>query len=374
MQDILNELVALTGQGKRGALASLVDSSGSVPMSERAKILIREDGGFSGTIGGGCLEAEILSIGREVIKTGGSQNVEYTMTEKQAGENGLNCGGTVRIYTESIDGQKDGDLFASVVDAKLQRRKCVLITVISSDGTLGQDKNRVLHYSDGQRLGQFSFEGFEDRVSALADEVIESEKPTIVDVAGLDFAELKPHKEGSKPNAELFFDPFVPPPLLYVFGGGHVGAQIGSLAKNAGFHVVIVDDRPLFASCERHPTVDECVVAEVSDAFNRLQFDEQTYIVAATRGHQHDEEVVECAIRTNVKYIGMLGSERKKLIMWDLIQKRGGSRQRLDRVYAPIGFNIGADTPEEIAVSVVAELIEVRRGRTKEWKTKKMIK
>ena len=151
MQDILNELIALTGQGKRGALASLVDSSGSVPMSERAKILIREDGGFSGTIGGGCLEAEILSIGREVIKTGGSQNVEYTMTEKQAGENGLNCGGTVRIYTESIDGQKDGDLFASVVDAKLQRRKCVVITVISSDGTLGQDKNRVLHYSDGQR-------------------------------------------------------------------------------------------------------------------------------------------------------------------------------------------------------------------------------
>ncbi len=111
-------------------------------------------------------------------------------------------------------------------------------------------------------------------------------------------------------------------------------------------------------------------VQELDQVFAQLPIDEQSFIVAATRGHQHDEVVVEQAIRTPARYIGMLGSERKKLLMWKRLEARGFPRQRLDQVYAPIGLNIGADTPEEIAVSVVAELIKVRRGATKQWKTK----
>ena len=110
---------------------------------------------------------------------------------------------------------------------------------------------------------------------------------------------------------------------------------------------------------------------EMDRVFQVLDIDEQSYIVAATRGHQHDEVVVQQAIETPARYIGMLGSERKKMLMWKRIEGRGGHRARLDQVYAPIGINIGADTPEEIGISVAAELIKVRRGARKVWKTKK---
>jgi xanthine dehydrogenase accessory factor len=176
---------------------------------------------------------------------------------------------------------------------------------------------------------------------------------------------------GKAAQSEVFIEPFLPEPILYVFGGGHVGGQIGALAKNVGFRVVIIDDRPAFANSERHPLVDECRVVELGEGLADLLVDDQSYLVAATRGHQHDEIIVEQAIKAPARYIGMLGSERKKLMLWKRIEGRGGQREGLDRVFAPIGVNIGADTPEEIAVSVVAELIAVRRGSRKVWKTKK---
>ena len=166
-------------------------------------------------------------------------------------------------------------------------------------------------------------------------------------------------------------EPYSPPPVLYVFGGGHVGAQICRAASAVGFLVTIVDDRPMFADPAHHPEAVACRVEEMEGLFDRLPVDEQTYLVAATRGHQHDEIVIEQAIRTPARYIGMLGSERKKLVLWKRIVDRGGDPERLARVCAPIGLNLGADTPEEIAVSVVAELIYQRRGGARRvWKTK----
>ena len=375
MEDVLQEVVAMRRQGGRGALASLVESSGSIPMSERAKMLVREDGRVAGTIGGGCLEAEILNVGREVLSTGCAYTTHYTMTEKQAGESGLNCGGTVRIYTEPIDPGVEPDLFSAVVDAKSQRRECVMATVLASQKLPDRESNKLLLFPGGNRLGLLDPVALTERVEQWAGEVLQREKPRLFDLCGepvaLDPSSRKALGLAPSDEVEVYLEPFTPPPVLYVFGGGHVGAQICSLAKSAGFYVVLIDDRPLFANPERHPLADECVAAEIEEVFEQLPFDDQTYVVAATRGHQHDETVVEQAIRTPARYIGMLGSERKKLILWDRIESRGGDRNRLEQVYAPIGFNIGADTPEEIGISVVAELIEVRRGRVKEWKTKR---
>ena len=134
---------------------------------------------------------------------------------------------------------------------------------------------------------------------------------------------------------------------------------------------MLIDDRPAFANAERHPDADECIAGNIEEIFPQLPIDEQSYILALTRGHEQDELVVERAIVSAARYVGMLGSERKKLVLWKRIEERGGSRQKLDGVYAPIGANIGADTPEEIAVSVLAEIIKVRRGLHKVWKTKR---
>ena len=351
MDDILSEIVRRKEQGERMALASLVWSTGSIPMSERAKMIVAEHGDVVGTIGGGCLEAEVLSAGRTALNTGENQLLRYTMTEKQAGESGLNCGGSVRIYTEVIEPDEAADFYGRVLAARQGRRGCALATVLNSAG-----EGRLWLGADGSTCGSLGTPAADLAVEECLPKVLGRERGLVCELGA---------------GAEVFIEPFLPEPVLYVFGGGHVGGQICALAKNVGFRVVLIDDRPAFANSERHPLADECLVAGMEEVFAYLPIDAQSYIIAATRGHQHDEVVVEAAIETPARYIGMLGSERKKLILWRRIAARGGNPQRLDAVFAPIGVNIGADTPAEIAVSVVAELIEQRRGTPKAWKTKR---
>jgi len=357
MDDVIAAVAQLPESGQNAVLSSLVESSGSIPMSERAKMLVLADGSVLGTIGGGCLEAEILAVAADVLATGQPQTTAYTMTEKQAGEHGLNCGGTVRIYSERIDTQA-AEFYGEIDRVRGHRVSCVLATALGA----GQG-GRALFAPDGRRHGSLGPE-LDLLAQEWASESLSKERSQLYSI---DAAQA----DGPEADA-VFIEPFAPPPMLYVFGGGHVGGQIAQLAHNSGFYVVVVDDRPYFANSERHPYADECVAEDIDSVFARIPIDEQTYIVAATRGHVHDEIVVERAIGTVARYIGMLGSERKKLILWDRIQARGGSRARLDEVYAPIGFNIGADTPEEIAVCVVGEMIQVRRGPKKAWKTKRI--
>ena len=373
MEDVIEEAAAIEG---RHALASLVDSSGSIPMSERAKMLVADDGRVVGTIGGGCLEAEIINCGRQVLESGQPHVTEYTMTEQQAGESGLNCGGSVRIYTEQIDDRSGRDMFSRITKAKADRVPCVLATILARTEPVDSSRVRVLFYDDGTSVGSFGSEQLDEAVRERIEGVLIEEEAVVLQLdrrsLDEDMAAALGVIEAADADIEVFLEPFVPPPVLYIFGGGHVGAQIARLAKNVGFYVVIVDDRPAFANADRHPDADECMVAaDIPELFASLPLDNQTYVVAASRGHQLDEVVIREAIEKPARYIGMLGSERKKLIMWKRIEAEVGCRERLDQVYAPIGFNIGADNPEEIAVSVLAELINVRRGEKKEWKTKK---
>ena len=355
MDDIISGIVRLKQRGERMALASLVWSSGSIPMSDRAKMIVTEAGDIVGTIGG-----------RTVLESGENQLLRYTMTEQQAGESGLNCGGTVRIYTQLIDPAESNDLYDEVLEARKMRKGGVLVTLLRRrfDPAGGQ----VWIGMDGMRSGSLGTREADREIEQSVPEVIKRERGQVLGLK-MDRPVFVGQAFGEDP--EVFMEPFLPEPVLYVFGGGHVGGQIVALAKNVGFQVVLVDDRPAFANAQRHPNADQCVVAEMEKIWSDLPIDDQSYIIAATRGHQHDEIVVEQAIKTPARYVGMLGSERKKLILWKRIADRGGLKERLDEVFAPIGVNIGADTPEEIAVSVVAELIEVRRGPQREWKTKK---
>jgi len=174
-------------------------------------------------------------------------------------------------------------------------------------------------------------------------------------------------------DEEFFIEPYYPQPKLYVFGGGHVGAKVGKLAKNVDFRVVILDDRPTFACKQRHPFADEFYSGELDHIFSEVEtfIDAHSYILAATRGHKHDEDVVRWAVKTPAFFIGMLGSERKKQILWKRLLKSGNVENiDLQRISSPVGLNIGADNPEEIAISILAEMIKVRRGVKREWKTK----
>ena len=349
MEDVFGRLIDETRRGNAVALASLVWSTGSIPMSDSAKMLVTGRGEIVGTIGGGCLEAEVFTAGQNVLRSNIPCDMRYTMTEKQAGENGLNCGGTVRIYTERIDAAEGREAYAEIERAMERRSARILITELNGKRRFLTDEQYKILWSVGDC------------------------PPKVYDVlTGIKFKNKGggvivrvPDVEG-----EFFVEPFWPQPRAFVFGGGHVGGQVAALAKNVGFYVVLIDDRPLFANEERHPYADECIAGEIESVFASLSLDEHSYVLALTRGHQYDEQVVEYALNTRAGYIGMLGSERKKIVLWKKILQRGADPERLDEVFSPIGVNIGADTPEEIAVSVVAEMVRVRRGVKKEWKTK----
>ncbi len=159
---------------------------------------------------------------------------------------------------------------------------------------------------------------------------------------------------------EVLLEPIFSEPTVYIFGGGHISEQLAPLVKRVHFTVVVIDDRDMFANRERFPEADEVIVSEFEKCFDQLNIDDSSYIVIVTRGHLYDGFVLEQAVKTNARYIGMIGSKKKIKTLYEILVKKGVSRETLNRVHAPIGLDINSETPEEIAVSIIAQLIKVR--------------
>ena len=364
MNDVFAEILRLKEQGHRGALCTIISSKGSLPMSGKAKMLVGDDGTMVGTVGGGCLEADVWAEAKQVVKKDVAKIASFILTEQHAGESGLNCGGKVEIFIEPVVPGRLNDVFEEVTRLRAQGEKGAIATVISSRIPPSmKEKSKLVLRADGGVVGALGDGGFlEDCVRRKAEEVMREDYLTVLQFEiGDDEAQRWGIEAGE--TLDVFIEPIVAIPTLYLFGGGHVSLQIAKVAKSVGFKIVVIDDRPSFANQERFPMADETRVEDMETVFERLPVDDQSYIVAVTRGHQHDEPVIEQAIRTDARYIGMIGSKRKISRMWKKLIERGANRERLAQVHAPIGLEIGADTPEEIAVSIVAQLIQARRGR-----------
>jgi xanthine dehydrogenase accessory factor len=253
--DIYEEIVKLRQSGRRGAIATIVNVRGSVPSFETAKMLVRDDGSIVGTIGGGCVEADVWQAAREVMESEKPRTLSFNLNQNPKYDTGLVCGGTLDIFVE----------------------------------------------------------------------------------------------------------PVLPQALLYIFGAGHVSVNLYKVAKGAGFDVVVVDDREAYANCERFPEAKEVIAEDFDQAMARLAPGESAYIVIVTRGHRDDMRVLRWAVQTPARYVGMIGSKRKTISIFRELVKEGLPEQLFERVHAPVGLDIGAITPEEIAVAITAELISVRR-------------
>jgi xanthine dehydrogenase accessory factor len=250
--EIYEELVRLKKEGRPSALATIVQCFGSSPQKEGAKMLVRDDGTVVGTLGGGCLEAEVIQAALMALKDERPVSIPFELTEK---EGGLVCGGKVLVYVE----------------------------------------------------------------------------------------------------------PVIPDPLLVIMGAGHVGRALAKAARFSGFRVVVADDRPEFASRENVPEAHEIVVHDFSTLFLRLLLPGNAYIVVATRGHNHDLDAVKAALGTGARYIGLLGSRRKKALLFRTLEDAGFSQEEIGRLHIPVGLPINSVTPEEIAVSIMAQIIQKRR-------------
>ena len=334
-QTIFAECARLASGAGAGALASVARRRGSLPMSGTAKMLVTASGARIGTVGGGCLEAEITERALEVIERRHPVVSEHTLNAELAGDYGLTCGGTAVMFIEPV--VVDPVLAAVYREAaSLLARGERATMATATDWPAGPVKGILL--ADGAWVGSAG-----DTIRAAA-------------------AHAREAGEEQCLEAGIFAERVAGAPRLIVFGGGHVGARVAEAAAFAGWRVTVVDDRPDFANSARLPFAEQSVVCDFHDLPATLAVDGDTYVVVATRGHQHDALIVEQLARRDVRYLGMLGSRRKVALTWRLLAGEGVPQERLDAIHAPVGLSIGADTPEEIAVSIVAEMIAVRRA------------
>ncbi len=254
--DIYEQIVELRRQGRRGAVATIVNVRGSIPSFKTAKMLVRDDGSIAGTIGGGCVEAEVWQAAREVMESEKPRTLTFDLNQDPKYDTGLVCGGTL----------------------------------------------------------------------------------------------------------EVFVEPVLPPALLYIFGAGHVAASLCQMAAASGFDVIVSDDRSSYATKERFPAAREVHALDFDEAMRQLDPNESSSIVIVTRGHRDDMHILRWAVQTRARYVGMIGSKRKVIKIFETLRQEGLPAHLFERVHAPIGLDIGAITPEEIAVAITAELIAVRRN------------
>jgi xanthine dehydrogenase accessory factor len=230
-----------------------------------------------------------------------------------------------------------------------------LATLVSVDGDYSRgEESKVLVRPTGEKVGSLlGWKETERRILGEGQALFKEKRPKLIVLEA-------EKKDLSWLRMEVLLEPVLSEPTVYVFGAGHVSLEIAPLAKRVQFKVVVIDDREMFANRERFPDADEIFVSEFERCFDRLSLDETSFVVIVTRGHLYDGFVLEQAVKTPARYIGMIGSRKKIHILYQHLMEKGIPKETLKRVHAPIGLEIHSETPEEIAVSIVAQLIQVR--------------
>ena len=350
---ILESIIAALSDEERVMLATIVSAKGSTPAAAASKMLLRNQGATPvGTIGGGCMEGEAINRARMLFSEAKAQIVTYHLNEDDAAH-GLICGGSLDILIEPLT-RADLPLLHDLRALYENGEDCIVATTIDASGAIC---GRTITHPDSLTT-PVRWTRPQDLLSGAA-----ALPPEIGQLVASAFR----RKETvcvPVPGATMILEPFAAAPKLVVYGGGHVGRAISRLASTVGFRVTVADDREKYASRERFPEAAETQVIDFHNAVAPLDIRVSTSVVIVTRGHAFDEEVLEQVLRTPARYVGMIGSKRKVLTAMRHLHARGVALDALRRVQAPIGIEIGAVTAEEIAVSIVAQLIHFRRGRT----------
>ena len=349
MKEVIQEAVKLLESGQPGVLATVVRTKGSTPQKPGAMLLVRQDGSGVGTLGGGCVEGDIWFAAKEILRRhGGPEFKDYFLNEDVAARDGLVCGGTMYFFLEPLWGPEDytevGEELIAAYEGADAVSLATVVNVPEGDANLGA---KLLLRLNGSTIGTLG----SAQLDAQATEVA----LRVADVGNIE-------SFSTDDGTEVFVEGFTTPPTLVMVGGGHVGKATADLAHNLGYRVFVVDDREEFANSERFPYAEQTVVATYDEWPKHLEVNVNSFVVAATRGHRFDDMALESALTTRARYIGLLGSRRKNMMIYQRLLMEGGPVERLKEIHAPIGLDIGALTPEELAVSIMSEIIMVRRG------------
>ena len=352
MPSIYERMAALAAAGRRFAVATVVRTHGSTPQVVGAKLIVTdvESDRPVGTLGGGCVEADAILSARDVLLTGERSLREYQLTEDLAWNTGLVCGGTMWILAERDEAalQCGGH---HVLEAARRAAEggapLAFVTRLRRSGRQVAFGARAVVFADGQRLGTLGRADLDDDVVTAALTQMRHGTPRLIPTT----------------DDELLIEPVTGRPRLVVAGGGHVAKAIARQARLLDFDITVLEDRPEFAHPERFEGA-EVLGGDVPESIRSLSYGWQTYLVIATRGHKLDADCVRAAVATDASYIGVLGSRRKTVLIADMLRETGVAEERIRAVHAPVGLDLGGRTPAEIALSVLAEITQLRYGGT----------
>jgi xanthine dehydrogenase accessory factor len=348
MRELLAELTAALEQKRPCVWCTVVETRGSTPQKAGAAMLVFADGSQRGTLGGGCVEAEVKQRALRVLGGEGSaaEVLSFCLDDDYGWDDGLICGGRMTILADPLGAPTAADYYRRLRELIEAGRGCTEAVVLTA--AAGAVGTRWLFDAAGQATAHLG----------------DGQAPAAVLQALVPLRQ----RPGPATRQGVAYLPILPRVTLLIAGGGHVGQAVARLAAEVDFDVWVLDDRERYASRERFPSAQRILVGDIGPTLKQLAptLDESFYCLIVTRGHNHDEEALYHLAPTKAGYVGMIGSKRKiKLIYEDLLAK-GLTPELLARVHAPLGFSIGSQTVPEIAVSIVAELIAQRNLGTSE--------
>jgi xanthine dehydrogenase accessory factor len=370
-EEIWTEAVRTLERDKPFALATVVNVRGSTPREIGAKMIVRNDGQF-GTIGGGCGEAEVFRKARVLLEDGGEARLaEVDLTGDFEQEQIGTCGGIMDVFIDLWRPRSDLEIARRLADAADHNRPAALLTVVDQGAPNGAVSaarvgERTVVDASRRPAPLKGFAGLSDAAARQLGDRTADAVAALLEI-GADGAVRPVVRIEPSGAPRVFLDPITGAQRLIIVGAGHIAQPLAQLGSILGFHVTVIDDRAAFANRERFPSADQIVVRPFAAAIEALELDRHCYVLSVTRGHAFDEEVVRTALKKrNGAFIGMIGSRRRVRATLERIAADGIPAAELNEIHAPLGVDLGAETPAEIAVSIIGEIIRERRTEARD--------
>ena len=353
MQSLIQELDTAVRSGRPVCYTALVETRGSTPQKAGAAMLVFPDGSQVGTLGGGCVEAEVKRRALQLLAEGSTELLTFQLDSDYGWDDGLICGGRMKMLVDPVRPGHDAAYYRVLLDTISSGRGATEAVVIDAEksGGGGDGDRWLLDEQSGVIASRPAGAGSVRPPASGSDSLPASIR-----------SNLKPLEDRPRPYiaAGVSYLPYLKRCRLVIVGAGHVGQRVAELATDVGFDVWVVDDRQEYCNPDRFPRARRLIVDAFDTALRSLEIDSSTYCIIVTRGHNHDEQALFHLAETKARYVGMIGSRRKIKLIFDDLLRDGISREALTRVHAPLGFDIGSQTVPEIAVSIVAELVAHR--------------
>lgn len=325
-----------TEAGERTAVATVVRVAGSAPRPEGSRFLVSSEGAMAGSVSGGCVETDVFVHATDVLQGGASRLVTYGIADEEAFEVGLACGGTIQVYVETME----GEALDAVADFVAAERLGALATVIQGEGA---GARALIASGEGVIAGSLP-DGIESAVIADAADLMSVEQSRTLTYG----------------ESDVFIESLAPQPRLVVWGADEVAVSLAAMARLTGFRVTVCDPRPAFAIPGRFPDADEVLAGWPADLADRVALDGRTYVVVLTHDTRVEGPLLPLVLGSPARYVGALGSRRTHRRRIERLQAAGWSEEDTARIHGPVGLDIGAERPPEIAASILAEMIQAR--------------